>query len=290
MFSRYLPGGKARSPEAPLFEQALVLVRHDVGLHLRHEVHGHHDDDEERGAAEVERHVPPQDQELGQQADQGHVNGSCKGQSQEDLLEIFRRLLAGPDAGNEGARLLQIVRRLLRIVLQRRIEKAEENDRACIEHDVHGLAAFSLMIRDLASTLTPGQPVYVMLYASAIVFFCFFYTALQYNPKETADNLKKSGAFVPGIRPGEQTAKYLEKILLRLTLAGAIYVTLVCLLPEFLILRWNVPFYFGGTSLLIIVVVTMDFMAQVQAYIMTHQYESLLKKGGFRGGGFPTTR
>jgi preprotein translocase subunit SecY len=150
-------------------------------------------------------------------------------------------------------------------------------------------AAFSLMIRDIASTLTPGQPVYVMLYASAIVFFCFFYTALQYNPKETADNLKKSGAFVPGIRPGEQTAKYLEKILLRLTLAGAIYVTLVCLLPEFLILRWNVPFYFGGTSLLIIVVVTMDFMAQVQAYIMTHQYESLLKKGGFKGG-FPTAR
>src|SRR5712675_363248 len=149
-------------------------------------------------------------------------------------------------------------------------------------------AAFSLMIRDLASTITPGQPVYVMLYASAIIFFCFFYTALQYNPKETADNLKKSGAFVPGIRPGDQTAKYLEKILLRLTLAGAIYVTLVCLLPEFLILRWNVPFYFGGTSLLIIVVVTMDFMSQVQAYIMTHQYESLLKKGGFGGGGFPT--
>jgi len=142
------------------------------------------------------------------------------------------------------------------------------------------------MIRDLASTLTPGQPVYVMLYASAIIFFCFFYTALQYNPKETADNLKKSGAFVPGIRPGDQTAKYLEKILLRLTLAGAIYVTLVCLLPEFLILRWNVPFYFGGTSLLIIVVVTMDFMSQVQAYIMTHQYESLLKKGGF-GEGIP---
>ena len=148
--------------------------------------------------------------------------------------------------------------------------------------------ALSLMIRDLASTLTPGQPVYVMLYASAIIFFCFFYTALQYNPKETADNLKKSGAFVPGIRPGEQTAKYLEKILLRLTLAGAIYVTLVCLLPEFLILRWNVPFYFGGTSLLIIVVVTMDFMAQVQAYIMTHQYESLLKKANFKGAGFPT--
>jgi preprotein translocase subunit SecY len=134
----------------------------------------------------------------------------------------------------------------------------------------------------MASTMSPGQPIYVILYASAIVFFCFFYTALQYNPKETADNLKKSGAFVPGIRPGEQTAKYLEKILLRLTLAGAVYVTLVCLLPEFLILRWNVPFYFGGTSLLIIVVVTMDFMAQVQAYIMTHQYESLLKKANFR--------
>jgi preprotein translocase subunit SecY len=117
------------------------------------------------------------------------------------------------------------------------------------------------------------------------VFFCFFYTALQYNPKETADNLKKSGAFVPGIRPGEQTSRYLEKILTRLTLAGAIYVTLVCLLPEFLILRWNVPFYFGGTSLLIIVVVTMDFMAQVQAYVMTHQYESLLKKASFKGGG-----
>jgi preprotein translocase subunit SecY len=135
--------------------------------------------------------------------------------------------------------------------------------------------------------LTPGQPVYVILYASAIVFFCFFYTALQYNPKETADNLKKSGAFVPGIRPGEQTAKYLEKILLRLTLAGAIYVTIVCLLPEFLILKFNVPFYFGGTSLLIIVVVTMDFMAQVQAYIMTHQYESLLKKANFKGAGLP---
>jgi len=148
-------------------------------------------------------------------------------------------------------------------------------------------AALSLMVRDMAATLSPGQPIYVMLYAGAIIFFCFFYTALQYNPKETAENLKKSGAFVPGIRPGDQTAKYLEKILLRLTLAGAVYVTLVCLLPEFLILRWNVPFYFGGTSLLIIVVVTMDFMAQVQAYIMTHQYESLLKKANFGGAGFP---
>src|SRR5213083_948304 len=148
-----------------------------------------------------------------------------------------------------------------------------------------GAAEGMIWLRDIAGTLTPGQPIYVLMYAALIVFFCFFYTALQYNPKETADNLKKSGAFVPGIRPGEQTARYLEKILTRLTLGGAIYVTLVCLLPEFLILRWNVPFYFGGTSLLIIVVVTMDFMAQVQAYIMTHQYESLLKKGGFRGGG-----
>jgi preprotein translocase subunit SecY len=136
----------------------------------------------------------------------------------------------------------------------------------------------------VAGELTPGQPVYVLLYGALIVFFCFFYTALQYNPKETADNLKKSGAFVPGIRPGEQTARYLERILTRLTLAGAAYVTLVCLLPEFLILKWNVPFYFGGTSLLIIVVVTMDFMAQVQAYIMTHQYESLLRKANFKGG------
>jgi len=139
-------------------------------------------------------------------------------------------------------------------------------------------------LRDIAATLTPGQPIYVLMYAGLIIFFCFFYTALQYNPKETADNLKKSGAFVPGIRPGEQTARYLEKILTRLTLAGAIYVTLVCLLPEFLILRWNVPFYFGGTSLLIIVVVTMDFMSQVQAYVMTHQYESLLRKANFKGG------
>ncbi len=139
-------------------------------------------------------------------------------------------------------------------------------------------------LKDAAATLSPGQPIYVMIYAALIIFFCFFYTALQYNPKETADNLKKSGAFVPGIRPGDQTARYIEKILVRLTLAGAIYVTVVCLLPEFLILRWNVPFYFGGTSLLIIVVVTMDFMAQVQAYVMTHQYESLLKKANFKGG------
>jgi len=143
-------------------------------------------------------------------------------------------------------------------------------------------------LRDISGTLHPGQPIYVLLYASAIIFFCFFYTALVFNPKETAENLKKGGAFVPGIRPGEQTAKYIEKITMRLTLAGAIYVTLVCLLPEFLIVKWNVPFYFGGTSLLIIVVVTMDFMAQVQAYVMSHQYESLLKKANFKGGMFPT--
>jgi len=143
-------------------------------------------------------------------------------------------------------------------------------------------------LRDIAATLSPGQPIYTLLYASAIIFFCFFYTALVFNPKETADNLKKSGAFVPGIRPGDQTARYIEKIMLRLTLTGSIYVTLVCLLPELLIVWKNVPFYFGGTSLLIIVVVTMDFMAQVQAYVMSHQYESLLKKANFKGGVFPT--
>jgi preprotein translocase subunit SecY len=142
-------------------------------------------------------------------------------------------------------------------------------------------------LKDAAAKLAPGQPVYVLLYAAAIAFFCFFYTALVFNSKETADNLKKSGAFVPGIRPGEQTARYIDKILMRLTLIGAVYITLVCLLPEFLILKWNVPFYFGGTSLLIIVVVTMDFMAQVQAYVMSHQYESLLKKANFKGTGFP---
>src|SRR5574343_27331 len=139
-------------------------------------------------------------------------------------------------------------------------------------------------LKDLASGLAPGQPVYVILYTVAIIFFCFFYTALVFNSKETADNLKKSGAFVPGIRPGEQTARYIDKILMRLTLVGAAYITIVCLLPEFLILKWNVPFYFGGTSLLIIVVVTMDFMSQVQAFAMSHQYENLLKKANFKGG------
>ena len=138
-------------------------------------------------------------------------------------------------------------------------------------------------LKNIATTLHPGEPVYTLLYASAIIFFCFFYTALVFNPKETADNLKKSGAFVPGIRPGDQTARYIEKITLRLTLVGAVYVTLVCLLPEMLIVWKKVPFYFGGTSLLIIVVVTMDFMAQVQSYIMSHQYESLLKKSNFKG-------
>jgi preprotein translocase subunit SecY len=137
-------------------------------------------------------------------------------------------------------------------------------------------------IKDIASALQPGQPIYVLLYATAIVFFCFFYTALVFNSRETADNLKKSGAFIPGIRPGDQTARYIDKILLRLTLAGAVYITFVCLLPEFLILKYNVPFYFGGTSLLIIVVVTMDFMAQVQNYMMSQQYESLLKKANFK--------
>ncbi len=137
-------------------------------------------------------------------------------------------------------------------------------------------------LRDIASTLTPGQPIYVLLYAAAIVFFCFFYTALVFNSRETADNLKKSGAFIPGIRPGDQTARYIDKILVRLTLIGAVYITFVCLVPEFLNLKFSVPFYFGGTSLLIIVVVTMDFMAQVQNYLMSQQYESLLKKANFK--------
>jgi len=139
-------------------------------------------------------------------------------------------------------------------------------------------------LKDVSDKLSPGQPIYVLFYAGAIVFFCFFYTALVFSPKETAENLKKSGAFLPGIRPGEQTAQYVEKIMLRLTMVGAVYIALVCLLPEFLVVKWNVPFYFGGTSLLILVVVTMDFMAQVQSYLMTHQYEGLLKKANFKGG------
>ena len=140
-----------------------------------------------------------------------------------------------------------------------------------------------LWLRDISAALAPGQPVYVGMYAAAIIFFCFFYTALVFNSRETADNLKKSGGFVPGIRPGDQTARYIDKILLRLTMVGAMYITFVCLLPEFLILKYNVPFYFGGTSLLIIVVVTMDFMSQVQNYMMSQQYDSLLKKANFKG-------
>jgi preprotein translocase subunit SecY len=143
---------------------------------------------------------------------------------------------------------------------------------------------FMRFLKDLAVSMGPGEPIHALLYAIAIVFFCFFYTALVFNSKETADNLKKSGAFVPGIRPGEQTARYIDKILMRLTLAGAVYITLVCLLPEFLVAKWKVPFYFGGTSLLIIVVVTMDFMAQVQNYVMSQQYDSLLRKANFKGG------
>ena len=143
---------------------------------------------------------------------------------------------------------------------------------------------FSRIIKDLAATLAPGQPVYTILYAAAIIFFCFFYTALVFNSRETAENLKKSGAFVPGIRPGDQTGRYIDKILVRLTLAGAIYMVLVCLLPEFLVLKYNVPFYFGGTSLLIIVVVAMDFMAQVQSFVMQQQYGSLMKKANFKMG------
>ncbi len=140
-------------------------------------------------------------------------------------------------------------------------------------------------MQDAANMLSPGQPIYVFLYAIAIIFFCFFYTALQFNPKETAENLKKSNALIPGIRPGEQTAKYIDTVMTRLTIAGAIYITAVCLLPEFLIVNWNVPFYFGGTSLLIIVVVVMDFMAQMQAHLMSHQYEGLMKKANLKGPG-----
>ncbi|ELR64138.1 Preprotein translocase secY subunit [Photobacterium marinum] len=140
-------------------------------------------------------------------------------------------------------------------------------------------------LSDISLALSPGQPLYVMLYAAAIIFFCFFYTALVFNPRETADNLKKSGAFVPGIRPGEQTAKYIDKVMTRLTLAGALYITFICLIPEFMMIAWNVRFYFGGTSLLIVVVVIMDFMAQVQTHLMSQQYESVLKKANLKGHG-----
>ena len=139
-------------------------------------------------------------------------------------------------------------------------------------------------LRDISTTLSPGQPIYTLVYAGMIIFFCFFYTALVFNPKEIADNLKKSGAFVPGVRPGVQTAGYIDKVVSRLTLAGAAYLTVVCLIPEFMIVKWSVPFYFGGTSLLIIVVVMMDMMSQIQSYLMSRQYESLMKKSSLVGG------
>ena len=138
-------------------------------------------------------------------------------------------------------------------------------------------------LNDVSLALSPGQPAYMIAFAVLVIFFAFFYTALVFNPKETADNLKRSGAFIPGIRPGEQTANYIDGVMTRLTLVGSVYLALVALLPQFLILAWNVPFYFGGTSLLIVVVVIMDFMAQVQAHLMTHQYESVMKKAKQRG-------
>jgi len=140
-------------------------------------------------------------------------------------------------------------------------------------------------LQQISIAISPGQPLYVMLLAAAIVFFCFFYTALVFNPRETADNLKKSGAFIPGIRPGEQTSRYIDKVMTRLTLAGALYITFICLVPQFLIIAWGVQFYFGGTSLLIIVVVIMDFMAQVQTHLMSHQYDNVLKKANLKGYG-----
>ena len=139
-------------------------------------------------------------------------------------------------------------------------------------------------LKDISAAISPGQPLYILMFASAIIFFAYFYTAITSNPVETADNLKKGGAFIPGIRPGEQTAKYIDTIVSRLTFIGAIYITLVCLLPEFLILKFNTPFYFGGTSLLIIVVVSLDFMNQVQSKMMSYQYDGMLKKANFKGG------
>jgi preprotein translocase subunit SecY len=148
-----------------------------------------------------------------------------------------------------------------------------------------GEGVLAEILQQVSLTLQPGQPLYVMLYAAAIIFFCFFYTALVFNPRETADNLKKSGAFIPGIRPGEQTSRYIDKVMTRLTLAGALYITLVCLVPEFMLVTMNVQFYFGGTSLLIIVVVIMDFMAQVQTHMMSSQYESVLRKANLNNYG-----
>jgi preprotein translocase subunit SecY len=148
----------------------------------------------------------------------------------------------------------------------------------------YGQGSGANWLTNLATSVQPGQPIYVLLYASMIVFFCFFYTALVFQPREIADNLKKSGAFIPGIRPGEQSARYIDNIVSKLTLCGAVYLTVVCLIPEFLIVQWNVPFYFGGTSLLIIVVVMMDLMSQIQSYLMSRQYESLMKKSKLTGG------
>ncbi|MED5407401.1 MAG: preprotein translocase subunit SecY [Pseudomonadota bacterium] len=145
-------------------------------------------------------------------------------------------------------------------------------------------------LRDISTTLSPGQPIYALVYAAMIIFFCFFYTALVFNPNEIADNLKKSGAFIPGVRPGLQTAGYIDRVVSRLTLGGAVYLTVVCLIPEFLIVKWGVPFYFGGTSLLIIVVVMMDMMSQIQSHLMSRQYESLMKKSSLVGGGMGLTR
>ena len=141
-----------------------------------------------------------------------------------------------------------------------------------------------MCIRDITS-IAPWQTLYVAFYAIAIIFFCFFYTAIVYDSKETSENLKKSGASIPGVRPGEQTAFYIDSVLTRLTAVGAIYIAMVCLDPEFLIIGLNVPFYFGGTSLLIIVVVVMDFMSQIQAHLMSHQYEGLMKKANLKGHG-----
>jgi preprotein translocase subunit SecY len=148
-----------------------------------------------------------------------------------------------------------------------------------------GTSQGAAWLQRLAASLSPGQPIYILLYAGLIIFFCFFYTALVFNSRDTAENLRRSGAFIPGIRPGQQTAEYIDKVLTRLTFWGAMYITAVCLIPEFLILEFQVPFYFGGTSVLIVVVVTMDFMAQLQAHMMTHQYEGLLKKANLKGYG-----
>ncbi len=138
------------------------------------------------------------------------------------------------------------------------------------------------VLQEIALAIGPGQPLNLILFAALIIFFCFFYTALMFNPKDMADNLKRSGAYIPGIRPGEQTAKHIDDVMTRLTMVGSVYIAAVCLLPQILVVGWNVPFYLGGTSLLIAVVVTMDFMAQVQAHLMSHQYESLMKKANFR--------